>query len=140
MANITRYDPFEDFFKDFGKGFWVKPFAMPAETELTMKIDVKEDDKGFTVKADSPGVKKEDIQIDVDEDRVALRAEVKQEKEEKKGEKVVYSERSYGMVSRSFALPAAVDAKGAKAEYKDGVLNLLLPKKSNGSAKRITVA
>ena len=140
MANITRYDPFEDFFKDFGKGFWVKPFAMPAETELTMKIDVKEDDKGFTVKADIPGVKKEDIQIDVDEDRVALRAEVKQEKEEKKGEKVVDSERYNGMVSRSFALPAAVDANGAKAEYKDGVLNLLLPKKSNGSAKRITVA
>jgi len=140
MANITRYDPFEDFFKDFGKGFWVKPFAMPAETELTMKIDVKEDDKNFTVKADIPGVKKEDIQVDVDEDRVSLRAEVKQEKEEKKGEKVVYSERSYGMVSRSFSLPAGVDAKGAKAEYKDGVLNLTLPKKGNGSAKRIAVA
>ncbi|HEX2331600.1 MAG TPA: Hsp20/alpha crystallin family protein [Burkholderiales bacterium] len=140
MANITRYDPFEDFFKDFGKGFWVKPFAMPAETELTMKIDVKEDDKSFTVKADIPGVKKEDIQVDLDEDRVSVRAEVKQEKEEKKGEKVVYSERSYGMVSRSFSLPAAVDAKGAKAEYKDGVLNLMLPKKSNGSAKRITIS
>jgi HSP20 family protein len=140
MANITRYDPFEDFFKDVGKGFWVKPFAMPAETELTMKIDVKEDDKSFTVKADIPGVKKEDIQVDLDEDRVSVRAEVKQEKEEKKGEKVVYSERSYGMVSRSFSLPAAVDAKGAKAEYKDGVLNLMLPKKSNGSAKRITIS
>jgi HSP20 family protein len=140
MANITRYDPFEDLFKDFGKGFWVKPFAMPAETELTMKIDVTEDDKGFTLKADIPGVKKEDIQVDVDEDRISLRAEAKREKEEKKGEKVVYSERSYGMVSRSFSLPAAVDAKGAKAEYKDGVLSLVLPKKSNGSAKRITIA
>jgi HSP20 family protein len=140
MANITRYDPFEDLFKDFGKGFWVKPFAMPAETELTMKIDVTEDDKGFTVKADIPGVKKEDIQVDVDEDRISLRAEAKREEEEKKGEKVVYSERSYGMVSRSFSLPAAVDAKGAKAEYKDGVLSLVLPKKSNGSAKRITIA
>lgn len=140
MANITRYDPFEDFFKDFGKGFWVKPFAMPAETELTMKIDVAEDDKAFSVKADIPGVKKEDIQIDVDEDRVSVRAEVKQEKEEKKGEKVVYSERSYGMVSRSFSLPAAVDAKGAKAEYKDGVLSLMLPKKSNGGAKRLSVS
>jgi HSP20 family protein len=140
MANITRYDPFEDLFKDFGKGFWVKPFAMPAETELTMKIDVTEDDKGFTVKADIPGVKKEDIQVDVDEDRISLRAEAKRDKEEKKGEKVVYSERSYGMVSRSFSLPAAVDAKGAKAEYKDGVLSLVLPKKSNGSAKRITIA
>ena len=140
MANITRYDPFEDLFKDFGKGFWVKPFAMPAETELTMKIDVSEDDKAFSVKADIPGVKKEDIQVDIDEDHVSVRAEVKQEKEEKKGEKVVYSERSYGMVSRSFSLPAAVEAKGAKAEYKDGVLNLMLPKKSNGSAKRITVS
>ncbi|HKX38437.1 MAG TPA: Hsp20/alpha crystallin family protein [Burkholderiales bacterium] len=140
MANITRYDPFEDFFKDFGKGFWVKPYAMPAETELTMKIDVKEDDKAFSVKADIPGVKKEDIQVDVDEDHVSVRAEAKQEKEEKKGEKVVYSERSYGMVSRSFSLPAAVDAKGAKAEYKDGVLSLTLPKKSNGSAKRIAIS
>jgi HSP20 family protein len=140
MANITRYDPFEDLFKDFGKGFWVKPFAMPAETELTMKIDVSEDDKAFSVKADIPGVKKEDIQVDVDEDHVSVRAEVKQEKEEKKGEKVVYSERSYGMVSRSFSLPAAVDAKGAKAEYKDGVLSLTLPKKSNGSAKRIAIS
>jgi HSP20 family protein len=140
MANITRYDPFEDFFKDFGKGFWVKPFAMPAETELTMKIDVSEDDKAFSVKADIPGVKKEDIQVDIDEDHVSVRAEVKQEKEEKKGEKVVYSERSYGMVSRSFSLPAAVDAKGAKAEYKDGVLSLTLPKKSNGSAKRVAIS
>ena len=140
MANITRYDPFEDFFKDFGKGFWVKPYAMPAETDLTMKIDVTEDDKGFSVKADIPGVKKEDIQVDVDEDRISVRAEVKKETEEKKGEKVVYSERSYGMVSRSFSLPAAVDAKGAKAEYKDGVLNLVLPKKSNGSAKRIAIS
>ena len=140
MTNLTRYNPFEDFFSDFGKGFWVKPLAFPAETALTMKIDVKEDDKSFTVKADIPGVRKEDIQIDIDDDEVSLRAEAKQEKEEKKGEKTVYSERSYGMVSRSFTLPAAVDEKGAKAEYKDGVLNLMLPKKTNGAAKRIAVS
>ena len=135
MANITRYDPFDDLFK----GFWMKPLPFPAESELKMKIDVKEDDQAFTVKAEIPGVKKEDIQVDIDEDRVSLRAEVKKEKEEKKDEKVVYSERAYGMVSRSFTLPADVDAKGAKAEYKDGVLNLMLPKRSNGSAKRVTV-
>lgn len=140
MANITRFNPFEDFFKDFGKGFWVKPLAFPEETDLQMKIDIKEDDKSFTVKADIPGVKKEDIQVDIDDDQVSLRAEVKQEKEAKKDEKMVYSERSYGMVSRSFTLPAAVDAKGAKAEYNDGVLNLMLPKKGNGAAKRIAVS
>jgi HSP20 family protein len=140
MANITRYNPFEDFFQDFGKGFWIKPIALPGEAELSMKIDVKEDDKAFTVKADIPGVKKEDIQVDVDDNQISLRAEVKKEKEEKKDQKVVYSERSYGMVSRSFTLPADVDAKGAKAEYKDGVLNLTLPKKSNGSAKRVAIS
>ena len=135
MANITRYDPFDDLFK----GFWMKPLPFAAQSELKMKIDVKEDDQAFTVKAEIPGVKKEDIQVDIDDDHVSLRAEVKKEKEEKKDEKVVYSERAYGMVSRSFTLPADVDAKGAKAEYKDGVLNLILPKKSNGSAKRVTV-
>ena len=140
MANITQYNPFEDFFKDFGKGFFVRPFALPEESELGIKVDVKEDDKSYTIKADIPGVKKEDIQIDVDDDQVTLRAETKKEKEEKKGEKVVYSERSYGMVSRSFTLPTDVDAKGANAEYKDGVLTLTLAKKPNGSAKRIAVS
>lgn len=139
MTNLTRYNPFDELFKDFGKGFWVKPYAFPAETSVEMKIDVKEDDKGFTVKADIPGVKKEDIQVEIEDDYISLRAETKQEKEEKKDEKLVYSERSYGMVSRAFTLPAGVDAKAAKAEYKDGVLNLMLPKKSNGSAKRVTV-
>jgi HSP20 family protein len=136
MANITRFDPFDDFFK----GFWMKPVPFPGQTELKMKIDVKEDDKSFSVKADIPGVKKEDIQVDIDGDYVSIRAEAKKEKEEKKDEKVVYSERAYGMVSRGFTLPLEVDAKGAKAEYKDGVLNLTLPKKSNGSAKRISVS
>jgi HSP20 family protein len=140
MANITRYNPFEDFFNDFGKGFWVKPFAFPQETELSMKIDVKEDDKGYTVKADIPGVKKEDINVDIDDDQVSIRAELKAEKEEKEGEKTVYSERTYGMVSRSFSLPVGLDAKGAKAEYKDGVLSLVLPKKGNGSAKRLAIS
>jgi len=140
MANVTRYNPFEDLFGDLGKGFWVKPLAYPAGTEMSMKVDVKEDDKGYTVHADIPGVKKEDIQVDVDGNVVSLRAESKQEKEEKQGEKVIYSERQFGMVSRSFSLPTEVDEKGAKAEYKDGVLNLMLPKKANGGGKRVSVS
>jgi HSP20 family protein len=140
MANITRFNPFEDFFSDFGKGFFVRPLPVTVNGELEIKIDVKEDDKSYTVKADIPGVKKEDIKVDVEGGLVTVKAEAKQEKEEKKGEKVIYSERSYGMVSRSFTLPGDVDEKGAKAEYKDGVLNLVLPKKSGGSTKRIEVS
>jgi HSP20 family protein len=139
MANITRYNPFEDFFSDFGKGFFVRPFPVPAVADLQMKIDVKEDEKSFTIHADIPGVKKEDIKVDVEGGQVTVSAEARQEKDEKKGEKLIHSERSYGMVSRSFSLPGDVDAGGAKAEYKDGVLNLVLPKKANGSAKRVQV-
>ncbi|HJS36780.1 MAG TPA: Hsp20/alpha crystallin family protein [Burkholderiales bacterium] len=140
MANVTRYNPFDELFNEFGKGFWVKPLALPAGTEMSIKVDVKEDEKAYTVRADIPGVKKEDIQVDVDGNVVSLKAEAKQEKEEKKGEKVLYSERQYGMVSRSFSLPVEVDEKAAKAEYKDGVLNLVLPKKANGGGKRISVS
>lgn len=111
MANIARYNPFEDFFNDFGKGFFVRPLAFPAESELKMKIDVAEDEKSYTVQADIPGVRKEDIQVDIDGETISVRAEAKREKEEKKDEKVVYSERSYGMVSRSFSLPSEVDEK-----------------------------
>lgn len=140
MTNLTRYNPFDDLFGDLGKGFWVKPLAYPAGTELSMKVDVKEDDKAYVVHADIPGAKKEDIQVDVDGNVVSLRAEMKQEKEEKQGEKTIYSERQYGMVSRSFSLPTEVDEKGARAEYKDGVLNLMLPKKANGGGKRVSVS
>ena len=105
MANITRFSPFDDLLGDFGKGFWLKPVAMPGGEELKIKVDVKEDDKAYTVHAEIPGVKKEDIQVDVSGDQVSIRAEVKKEKEEKKGEKLIHSERYYGMVSRSFSLP-----------------------------------
>ena len=139
MANITRYAPFDELFNDLTKGFWVKPIAVPGGEEVRIKLDVKEDDKAFTVKADIPGVRKEDIQIDIDDDQVSLRAETKQEKEEKKGEKVLHSERYYGMAGRSFTLPLEVDEKGTVAKYKDGVLDLMLPKKFGESAKRIAV-
>ena len=140
MANITRYDPFDDFFAGFPKAFALRPVALPTEVDVKIKLDVKEDEKSYTVRADIPGVKKEDIQVSVEGDQVSLSAEIKQEKEEKKGEKTIYSERGYGMASRSFTLPTDVDAQGAKAEYKDGVLNLTLPKKANGSSKRIAIA
>jgi len=139
MANITRYSPFEDLFSDFTKGFWVKPLAFPAETDVKLKVDVKENDKAFTVHAEIPGVKKEDIQVDINGNMVSIRAEMKQEKEEKKGDKVIYSERSYGMASRSLTLPGDVDSQGASASYKDGVLDLTLPKKASAQGKRLAI-
>jgi len=139
MANIARFTPFEDLFSDFGKGFWVKPVTAPGGEELKIKVDVEENDKAFTVHAEIPGVKKEDIQVDVEGDQVSIRAEVKQENEEKKGEKLLHSERYYGMVGRSFSLPSEVDDKATVARYRDGVLDLTLPKKKGNGSRRISV-
>jgi HSP20 family protein len=140
MANLTRYGNFESLFDDLAKGFWVRPLAAPAGADdLKLRVDVKEDEKAYTVHAEIPGVKKEDIQVEVHGDQVSIRAEVKREKEEKKDEKLLHSERYYGMVSRSFTLPSEVDDKSTVAKYQDGVLDLTLPKKTGGGTHRVAV-
>ena len=110
------------------------------EVEPQIKIEVSEEDKNYKVKAEIPGVKKEDIQISVDGNVVAISAEVKKESEEKKGEKVIRSERYYGKVSRSFSLGEEVDQGGAQAKYADGVLTLTLPKKPGSASKQIAIS
>ncbi len=142
MANLTRYDPFnlDSVFDDFFKGFLVRPLrweGMPKAPE--MKMDVHENDKSYTVKAEIPGVNKEDIHVSIDGNVVSISAEVKKDTEEKEGEKVIHSERYYGRVSRSFTLGSDIDEAAAQAKYTDGVLELTLPKKAAASAKRLTV-
>jgi len=142
MANIRRYDPFEDLFSDFFKGYLVRPVGgdEAAAVAPRVKLEVSEEDKAYKVHAELPGVKKDDIHIEIDGDQVAISAEVKQEKEEKEGEKVIRSERSYGMASRSFTLADEVDQDKVQARYSDGVLELTMPKKTGASRKEIPIS
>ena len=141
MANLTRYDPFSDL-NDLLRGFMLRPVRMGAEIEAApqMKIEVKENDKAFTVHAEIPGVKKEDIKVTVDGNEVAISAEVKRETEKKEGERVVHSERYYGKVYRSFTLDSAIDDRAAQAKYDDGVLELTLPRKAGGGPSKLAVS
>ena len=92
------------------------------------------------MRAEIPGVKKDDIKVAVDGNQVSISAEVKKEKEEKEGKKVIRSERYYGKVYRSFSLAQDVDQNATKAKYSDGVLELTLPKKPGTAGKEITVS
>lgn len=139
MANITRFDPFMDM-NDFFKGFSLRPLMREFEHEPQMKMDVSETNGSYLVKAEIPGVNKNDIHISVDGNVVSISAEVKKEKEEKKGENVIRSERYFGKVSRSFTLAHEVDSDKVQAKYADGVLEVVMPKKSNGKNKLITVS
>jgi len=139
MANISRWDPFEESLDDLVKGFFLRPVRAESQEPVRIKMDVKEDDKTYTVHAEIPGVKKEDIQVSIEGNQVAISAEVKREKQEKQAEKVLRSERYYGRVYRAFALAQDVDQDKAQAKYENGVLELTLPKKAATSTRTLQV-
>ena len=139
MANILRYNPADDAFDDLFRGFFMRPVRFEGQPEMQVKIDVSEDDKGYTVHAEIPGVKKEDIHVTIDGNQVAISAEIKNEKEVKEGEKMLRSERYYGKVSRVFSLGQDVDEAAAQAKYDSGVLELRLPKQVAAKAKRLNI-
>jgi HSP20 family protein len=141
MSNITRYDPFNDLVDDLFKGFFVRPMVYEGrgEAPLRMKVDVAEKNGAYLVTAELPGVRKEDIRIEIDGAQVTLSAEVKREKEIEKDERVLHSERVYGKASRSFTLPQELDEAKADAKFRDGVLELTLPKKAAAARRQITI-
>jgi len=109
---------------------------LPAEP--MMKLDVAEDEKAFHVKVDLPGVKKEDIGIEVEGRRVSIAAETRREAEEKKGE-TLHSERYFGRQSRTFLLGSDIDRESVEAKLAEGVLHLTLPKSSAVKGGKIAV-
>ena len=141
MVNVTRFTPFDDSFDELLRGFFVRPMAFEGaqQTAQAIRIDVAEDDKAYTVHAEIPGVKKEDIHVTIDADQVAISAETRKEREVKEGERVLRSERHYGKVYRAFTLGQAVDDEKAVAKYADGVVEVTLPKKAVASLKRLSV-
>ncbi|HZQ72546.1 MAG TPA: Hsp20/alpha crystallin family protein [Burkholderiales bacterium] len=141
MANVTRFDPFNDLVDDLFRGFLVRPLAYEGRGEALarMKVDVAEKNGEYKVSAELPGVRKEDIQVSIDGAQVTLAAEVKQEKEASQDERVLHTERVFGKVTRSFTLPQEVDEASAQAKFRDGVLELTLPKKAAAQRKQITI-
>jgi HSP20 family protein len=137
MANITSRDPFEDLLR----GFFIRPveFGNTSAEAPQMRVDVKEDNDAYAVHAELPGIRKEDIHVNIDGPVVSISAERKQEKEVKDGERVLRTERYFGKVSRSFQLGQDIDEGRASARFNDGVLELTLPKKAAAQARRLTI-
>lgn len=141
MGNLRLLDPaFSDSFDTALRRFF-SPVAFEADAQpLKMRIDVSEKDGAYLVKADIPGVKKEDINVRIDGNVVQIDAEVKREKETKgDGDKVLRSERYWGNISRTFSLAQDVDDAKVQAKYADGVLSLELPKKASSASRKVTV-
>lgn len=148
MTALTRFTPFrsparaetpalfDDLFRNLALSPLWRETAMPVPD---MPIDITEDEKAYRIKAEIPGVDKDDIEVSVEGNQVSISAEAKKEVE-KKDEREIIVERAYGKAYRAFSLPSEVDGNRTEAHYEKGILSLTLPKKENGSARRIAVS
>ena len=143
MSNLSRYDPFSiEGVPDLFQGLFRPLRGMAgdeAQQPTGIRLDVTESDSAYTVKAELPGVDKQNIDVKIDGSVVSIAAKIERDTELKEGERVVRRERYSGAVSRSFSLASDIDDAAASAQYKDGVLTLTLPKKAAASSKRLEI-
>ncbi len=121
---------FDNFFDDFsGSQF------LAAKSEICPSFDVTETDDGIEINAELPGMDEKDIDVSLDNNVLTVKGEKKQEHEEKKKDHHV-SERSYGMFQRSFSLPSGLEHDRIKANFKNGVLKITMPKSKEAKENR----
>lgn len=147
MTTLMRWDPFRELEEMSERLNRVvnRPASRSADGKEAITVadwiptvDIAETDAAYQIKAELPEVKKEDVKVTVEDGVLTISGERRHETEEK-GKTYHRVERSYGSFVRSFTLPDHVDEAGVKAEYKDGVLNLHLPKSEKAKPKAIDV-
>ena len=142
MAMLTRFDPFRDLSRlqdEMMRGFEGRlPVASGESVGWTPACDILEDGENVTIRFELAGVEPKDVEIRFENGVLTARGERKMEKEEK-GANHHRVEMAYGAFSRSFALPATVDAERILAEARNGVLTVTMPKKAEAKPKAISV-
>ena len=145
--SIVRWDPFrelEEMNDRLNRVFGRASLAHAKDKDAMVafdwapSVDISENNEEFVIKAELPGVNKDDVKVAVEEGIVRIQGERKQEKEEK-DKKFHRVERSYGSFLRTFSLPTNIDEAKIQAQFKDGVLNVRLPKSASAKPKAIEV-
>ncbi len=137
----NRWALWDDDLGEIFEGFFrpMRHIEEAASRELLPAMDVTEHGHNFVVRADMPGISKEDINITLEDGLLTILAETKSDTEVKEGDRVMRQERHYGKYVRSLQLGTLIDEKKVKASYKDGVLELMLSKTEEVKPKRISV-
>jgi HSP20 family protein len=130
MREMFAWDPFAE----------IEPMLPPWSREevFSPDIELKETKDGYTFSADLPGIKQEDVDINVSGRTLTISGKREQEREEK-GERYYACEREYGSFTRSFTLPGGADVEHVRAELKDGVLTIQVPKEAAVQPKKISI-
>jgi HSP20 family protein len=132
-------DDFDNLFEGFFRP--LRRFSeAPSQQGLVPAIDVTERDNEYVIRAEMPGVNKDAIDVTLADGVLTISGECKEEHEEKDGDRVIRQERRYGKYIRSLRLDTPIDEKNIKANYKDGVLELILPKAESVKPKKIAIS
>ena len=139
LKPLVSRNLFDELFRDVNPGYFVKPLhGDPLPSQI--KVDVKEAADAFILEAEIPGATKENIDVDIDNKIVTIRAHISQIDSQKGEEhKVLRTERYYGEVSRSFQLSTEIDKDSSKARYEHGILTLTLNKKQKTVSQRLII-
>ncbi|AJG19749.1 Hsp20/alpha crystallin family protein [Cupriavidus basilensis] len=139
MRNLRIYDPLSvEPVGDMLQGM-LRALRGTNDGGFAFKVDVTETDKAYSLVAEIPGAKKEDIEVCVDRGTVMISAKVEKSSEQKEGERVIRRERYSGAMQRAFTLDSAVDEGKVDASYENGVLRVVLPKKEASPQQRVTI-
>lgn len=138
---LARWGFLDDELNRVWEGFFrpLRWIEEAAGESLIPAMDVHEKDDAYVIRAEMPGVKKEDIAVTLENGVLTISGETKSETEEKEEGRVIRQERRYGRYVRSLRLGTLIDAKKVKAAYKDGVLELTLPKAEEVKPRKVAV-
>jgi HSP20 family protein len=141
MYSVTRHDPLATGLDSLLGELFRPPFVREnaAATALPLRVDVRETPDSYVVYAELPGVKKEQIEIEVEGNEVSIAAEIGARSPAADGEKWLRVERFNGKTARRFALPQEIDEGRADARFDLGVLELKLPKKAPATGRKIAI-
>ncbi len=140
--SVESYTPFREMRRMIDRIFdefpYEESFFSGRAKELVPAMDIFETDKGYEIEAEVPGIKREDIEVNIDRGILTIKGEKKDEhSEEKKGSKIL--ERTYGTFERSFTLPEDADANNVSATYDNGTLKLTIPKHPESKSKKVKI-
>lgn len=132
-------DEFDNLFQGFFRPLRRGAESAPAAEGIAPALDVVERDNEYLVRAEMPGVNKDNIEVTLADGVLTIAGESHQESEEKEGERLIRRERRYGKYTRTLRVGTQVDEKKVKAAYKDGILEVTLPKAEEVKPKKIAV-
>jgi len=140
MNELMSFDPFSPIPIEETLRSMMRPWRMETgERAPAIRLDIAENEKDYQIKAEIPGVSKDDIDVRIEGNQVTLSAEVRREKQDKDDARVLRSERAYGYASRSFTLGCPLDDAKADARYENGVLTLSIPKKPEAAGRKLSI-